>query len=344
MRWRFRVASGHTFSDGTPVDAHAIVAAWSAAPTPLLAAVTAAGIDVVDVTLHAPADIRTFALPSLAVARPVRAGADWPAGTGPYRVDPASPARMLRLLARAEHSTVSTMQSDALPDTIDIRTFAGDMRAALDAGVDVAIARDAATLAYAAARSDYVTVPLPWSRTWVLATLTGNDATTDTSTVGADFPQALTGLPTRAPAPPYWWSECDETQPGVPAAGDRRVLYARDDETARAIAERIAALARDRTPQWLHDRLGPDATVTAAGVTQAELAAALRRQTALAVVLPLPRAPVNGCAALRADGGMSLLRGWHITPLIETRDVLAHRPGAGRLVVDADGTIRFRAP
>ena len=356
IHWRFRTAQDRRFTDGTPIDAHSILAAWSTARTPLLAGVTTEGRDIVVVTLHERADVRILALPALTVVR--RSDGDaWAAGTGRYRVDTSAPDRTLRLITRS-HADDPAMR----PDTLDFRTFAGDMRAAIDDGVDVLIARDAATLAYARARSDYDIAPLPWNRTWILASLpsgnaaeqpggaggrAGGRAVVSTaahdSTIAASFTEGLLGVPVRAPVAPHWWTACSVPAPAAAGRTDARVLYDRRDPTARTIAERVAALARGRAPAWLRDRL--ESTVAAAvGVSEPELIAALRNHTSLAVVVAMSSWQFNSCSSMSPAPVAALEQGWRITPLIETRDALVYRPGIGRVTVDRDGVPRFGEP
>jgi hypothetical protein len=343
--WQFRITRGATFADGSPVDASAIVSAWSAVRTPSLAAVMSAGEHELRVTLHAPAAARAFAEPGLAV---VRTAADtWPAGTGPYIPDAAMQDPVLRLIARglAAGVRIAPVAIVHAPDTIDVRTFGRDLRTAIDAGVDALITNDAAAVAYARARSDYRIALLPWSRTYVLATSPPTDVGAAVPDPGDAFPAEVVGVAARPAAPPFWWQDCvTATVPTPRAVTDGRVLYPRDDPAARAIAERITALARDRAPSWLGGLFGPDGVApTAAGVSRAELLAALRARAALAVVTSLPRVEYAGCAALTSGPHRLLLTGWHVTALIETRDHLIYRPGIGRVVVDADGTVRFGA-
>lgn len=343
VRWRFRIAAGATFADGTSADAPAIVSAWSAARTPQLAAVTALTAYDLHVTLHAPAAVGLFALPELAVVRPATDG--WPQGTGPYSVDSAMDERVLRLVARAgTRQRTGAVATAHAPDTIEVRTFGRDLRTAIDAGVDALITNDAATVAYARARSDYVIEPLPWSRTYVLATAVRLDSTAAEDVAGA-FPAELLRAPARPAVPPFWWLGCETSADAAPrSVSDGRVLYARDDPIARAIAERIAALARSRAPAWLAGLARTsDGAPVAAGASPAELRAALRSRTALAVIASLPRIEYAGCQALGADRYDLLVHGWHLTPLSDTREDLVFRPGIGRVVVDAAGMILFGA-
>ncbi|MGH7446333.1 MAG: ABC transporter substrate-binding protein, partial [Longimicrobiales bacterium] len=227
--WRFRVTRGATFADGTPVDAQSVASAWSAARTGLVAGITAASQYDLRVALHAPADVRVFAMPVLAVVR--RTADGWPAGTGPYAPDAASPNGILRLIARedAAETPIIPAADARAPDTIDVRTFGRDLRTAIDAGVDALVTGDAATIAYARARPDYSIASLPWVRTHVLATSprapshVGDSAAVLTDGA-AWFPQEVVRVAARTALPPFWWQDCAPRGPApARAATDGRV-------------------------------------------------------------------------------------------------------------------------
>lgn len=347
LHWRFDLRPGTVFTDGTPANARSVAAAL--ATLPIFAAVTAAGEYELWLTLRSEADVRLFASRAVSVRRMTGSG---PAGTGRYVPVFDAAGRVLRLTARgstAEATTAGGSSNDDMrhggvdsshaPDTIIVRASGPDPRAAVDAGVDALVARDAATIEYARARSGYDIVPLTWSRTYVLATAHNPDASTTVPATA--FPDAVVGADVRAAEPPYWWSGCGaEPSPGAPAGlTDNRVLYLRDDPVARSIAERITALARGRAPEWLSARL-PEGTPIAVAADTAELIDALRARRALAVVVALPREQPGGCAAPSAEQ-LEPLRAWHVTPLVDARDYLIHRDGIGRITVDADGTLRF---
>jgi hypothetical protein len=81
-------------------------------------------------------------------------------------------------------------------------------------------------------------------------------------------------------------------------------------------------------------------------LSRAELVDAALTRADLAVVTHLPRVTYEGCASVFADpqaGALLSLPGWRVTPLVDTREHLIHRPGIGRVRVAGDGTIRFGA-
>jgi hypothetical protein len=346
VTWRFRIADDVTFSEGTAVTAPAIVESWATVHHSRFAAVHAFGRTELHVTLHTPTDARVFALPELAVARPAGAGAGaetWPAGTGNYRADSGAAERVLRLLARSANPVTA--------DTIEIHAFGGDPRTALDAGVDAFVTADAAALAYARALPGYRITPLTWSRVHVLATAThAADVAPPAAEDLAGLAHDVVSGDARSALPPFWWEGCDRpTQAPARSLSSGRVVYERGDETARRIAERVTALAwpRDDAPPWLRDVLGRYESPPVSGaLSRAELVDAARTRADLAIVTHLPRMMYEGCESVSADPqALSLpsFSGWRLTPLVDTRDHLIHRPGIGRVRVDADGTIRFGA-
>jgi hypothetical protein len=346
VTWRFRIADNVTFSDGTAVTAQSIVESWTAVHHSRFAAVHAFGSSELHVTLHTAADARVFALLELAVARPAGAGAgaeSWPAGTGNYRPDSATSERVLRLLARTA--------SPVTADTIEIYAFGGDPRTALDAGVDAFVTADAAVLAYARALPGYRITPLTWSRVHVLATAThAADVTRPAAEDLAGIAHDVVSGDARSALPPFWWEGCDRpTQAPARRRTSGRVVYERGDETARRIAERVTALAwpRDDAPSWLRDVLGRyESPPVSRALSRAELIDAARARADLAIVTHLPRLMYEGCESVGANPqALSLpsFSGWLLTPLVDTREHLIHRPDIGRVRVDADGTIRFGA-
>ncbi|HEX2168262.1 MAG TPA: ABC transporter substrate-binding protein [Longimicrobiales bacterium] len=349
LHWQFDIRPGSTFTDGTPVTARSVAAAL--ATLPMFASVAAVGEYDLRLTLRSRGDVRLFADPELAVRRTSQSGA---AGTGPYEpvFDPAG--GVLRLLARDGSPVAAeagagwtgsgrrdSVDAPPAPDTIVVEAFGADLREAIDAGVDVVVTHEDATIEYARARSGYSIAPLTWSRTYVLATTRGPGS--PTSPPSNAFPDALVGAEARPAEPPFWWSGCSPApSPGDPVAvAENRVLYQRGDQVARTIAERIAALARGRAPAWLAAHFPDGGAPAAVGAGAPELIDAVRARSTLAIVIALPRVQYGGCAAPSAELVEPLLAGWHLTPLVDTRDRLIHRTGIGHVTVDADGTIRF---
>jgi hypothetical protein len=362
--WQFRLRAGARFADGSPVTAADVVASWAAAGAADartiagIASVAEHGDDAVRVVLRTPARAaHVFAHAGLAVARPAAGG--WPAGTGGYRIDTPADRRALRLIAVA--------QTPSVPRILEFRS-SPDPRASLDAGVDALVTADAVALAYGRALRDYTALPLPWSRTYVLLTAprgVGEAPAPAAAELEALAAGALHG-DARAAAQPFWWQDpvCRPAHAPVPpggsgaaVAGDGAIVYARGDAAARAVAERLVALAwpAARTPAWLRALLpagyAARATApTAVALDPGALHDALRGRDGLAFVLALPRTGGDACAAPVVAGDAALhallggVPGWRVTPLLDGRDHLVHRAGLGRILADADGALLFGAP
>lgn len=208
-----------------------------------------------------------------------------------------------------------------------------DPRDALDAEVDLMVTRDPTLVDYISDRSEFVTLPLPWSRIYVLAEYRAGrplaaglgDPSTRRSLVSS-----AVRADARVAAPPDWWSEATACSPAfVPrlASPSRRLVYPEADTTARALAERMVALAPS------------SAGLRAAGLSTAEFSAAVREGTERAYVIGLPRhslAPCRDAALWPAGAGLF--------PLIDTRAFAIVRRGAPPLSVDWDGTLRILEP
>lgn len=358
--WQFRLREDARFWDGTPVTAAEILRGWSAnnasaaRTTAAFAGLTAVGERKLRIELRVPlAHAHLFANPAFAVARP-RAGTAWPVGSGPFRIETAT-AGQVRIAAAHARTT-------GLP-TIEFRSLSSpDPRSALDAGIDLIITADAATLDYARALAEYTLTPLPWLRTYVLVTRTRGGADS-TDLPAAEELRALARdavrADTRVAQPPFWWDQpqCGwrPVPPVGPASGQapgKSMVYLIGDPIARGIAERLVALAwpATRAPDWLRSLLPTDyprlGAPAALGVNRNGLAESTLAFGILGLVVPLPRNEGNACAApLLTDDLLSGARASatpvRITPLLDARDHLLHRGGVGSFVIHADGTLSF---
>ncbi|HEX6308507.1 MAG TPA: ABC transporter substrate-binding protein [Longimicrobiales bacterium] len=329
--WSFQLERGAAFHDGSPVTAAAVARAWMDAAVPGLAEVAAAGQHELRVTLHERSDAHIFAHPSLSIARPV--GGAWPAGTGSFV--PAGTGSELVLLKRTADARA--------PDTIELRRIRGDARAAIDAGVDVLVSGSADVVAYARARADYSLAALPWTRTYILLTPSVDaEPVPPPAAALAALAHDAVRADARPAQAPFWWESCATAQRGPTVQGRAsEIVYLRDDESGRELAERIAALVwpQGSAPAWLRDRLPDGYTLPrVTPMDEAGLQVALQQGSALAAIVSSPRMRGMDCddAGVVADG-------WSVLPLIDTRDYLIHRAGSGRIGVDGYGTIRFGA-
>jgi hypothetical protein len=362
-RWAFRLRPGAAFHDGEPATA-ATVAAALATSLPARGVAGVSRVDasggVLSIELTGPAAASYFAQAVMAVTRTSPA-ATWAVGTGPFQLQ-SDDGRDVAVTPRAAAA--------GLPGRIVFRHVRNaDPRAALDAGVDLLVTDDAAALDYAAAVSGYAVTPLMWSDTYVLATRAvgvRSDAAHGVVRDGAASP--VSALPAEAFADLALHGSMRAAEPpfGLLAAGCRAQLaqsgaaagatapsmigYPRGDGVARAIAERLAALAWpvSRTPPWLSALLvagPPAAPPTVAALADADLADALRSGELLAAVLLVPRVPAGACARPDSEAAGALLAdpAWQSTPVADVRQHLVHRRMGGRIVIDLDGTLRFEA-
>ena len=220
---------------------------------------------------------------------------------------------------------------------IDFRfPLEGDARDALDRDVGLVVTRDPALVDYVSNRAEFVTFPLPWSRTYVLLETENREGELAGALSAASVRNSLAKDAVRAGAraaePPYWWSDHTACRPAStsslhPGNASSRVVYRKDDHVARGLAERIVALAPAGTG------------LRAVGLDTDELAAAVRGDTERAYVIGLPRQSLTPCrdASMWPEGARLL-------PLIDTRAYAIVRKGAPPLTVDWDGTIRVAEP
>jgi hypothetical protein len=233
----------------------------------------------------------------------------------------------------------------------------GDPRDAIDAGAAVVVTGDRSALSYAESRANLSTVPLPWSRVYVVAIPRAGSTHADSSLrsmasdagLRASLARDAVRTEARGAEPPYWWNGvagcglASVVTTGDASAGVRRssrIVYDRGDAVARGLAERLVAVERG---------------VMAAGLATAAFAQALRAGDERAYVLALPRASLSPCQDLAplataapwlvSDSGLSELA---LTPLVETRERAIVNLDRVSAEIAWDGTLRFggspRAP
>jgi hypothetical protein len=202
----------------------------------------------------------------------------------------------------------------------------------LDRGADLLVTRDPALVDYAARRPEFATFPLPWSRTYVLlqpasaVPLLQGMTDLDRRSLARDAVSA----DARAAEPPFWWTE-NPSCPGKAASGSRttssRIAYVQGDPIARALAERLVALA------------APGIQLTSVGLEQSQFDAALRQESERAYVVGLPRQTLTPCREAAGFPGNA-----RVEPLIDSRAYAIVRNGAPPLSIEWDGTLRVGEP
>jgi hypothetical protein len=352
-RWVFELRPDAAFADGIPVTAASVAASWrldeARRPRPwvdsVATSVAVRGERSLAVSIDRPhASVpRIFADPGLAVTRPAPDGAVWALGSGTFTVAEATRDRVLAI-------PVDETQRDRLP-TLAYRTTGGDPRDLVDAGADLMLTHDPAVSAYATSVGGVRVMALPWDRVYALVVSAPSG---DSARPEAAFPDDLTaaaaGADARTPVMPYWWQDADRCaalgsrarpaheQPPVP-----RILYRRDDRTARGLAERVVALVTSGRLEGVLPAEGDPAQVAAAGLESPAYEVVLREGGVAGYVVAFARAVLDPCVA----AGMLIEDvTWpaHIVPLVETRAHLLVRRLAGGIALDWDGVPYLMLP
>jgi extracellular solute-binding protein (family 5) len=375
-RWTFTLRDGARFWNGDPVTAGAVVDAWretAAAPSAMLARRIATAATILNdrtLVISLP-DSQPLLLsdPELTVLR--RGGpSPWPEGTGPYRVV------VPQGIAGKEPVDGVLQLTPVAPDSrqfLTIRSGPGTLaRDRIDAGLDLLITDDPGIASYALTRPDYVAVPLGPDRTFVMLSPATPDDPRATGVVverATAFREALARDAVRASATPAapsaWWRArggCDAAPHPDPALAvvtlRPRVVFARDDPIAGALAARLAALAsmsgadssfREVAPELF----APGSRITSAGVTAEEFSRALRTGNDRAYVVALPheaRWPCGSIARVVASApwlhvdarASDLARA--VIPLIDVAPLVVVRRGRMGLTVEGNSLRVSTAP
>ena len=353
--WILTLRENARFSDGTPVTAAHVRAGWirdgddRQAPTYVSRLVE--WVDVVDDrTLVIRTENRrvdapvTLAHRDLAVAKRV-ANSLLPLGTRSSRLEAQIDA------TGGVGASELTVTRDHLPP-VRFLLARTDSRDLLDAGADLLLTRDPATLDYAATLPHFERVPLAWQQTHIFLT-SGRSTSSPPLSEGAR--QALANDAVRGEARgaqgPFWWDSdaCFGPRAGrwpstpPPAA---RVVYDANDAAARDLAERFVALAGATgvaatafldavlpgRPRWTFQR--------ATGLTGAELANAGRLGTDAGYIVAVESQPLESCDAGRVlRDRFPWLYPPEIVPLVDTRLQAVVRRGKSGATTEFDGVI-----
>jgi hypothetical protein len=351
--WFVTLRPDARFSDGTPVTAADVRAAWMSdgvggGVRPHVHRLVQ-WVDVVDdrtlviqlstPRVDAPA---TLAHPHLAVARLV-ADSPLPLGTRSSRLETGIDA------AGKLASSELTVSRDHLPP-LRFLVAPGDSRDLLDAGVDLLLTRDPATLDYAATLQHFQRVPLAWQRTQLLVT-PGRTALSPSRSEEAR--QTLADDAVRGEAQgaqgPWWWDTpaCSIPIAGYPArALAPRIVYDANDGAARDLAERLVGLAgaSDAAATAILDALLPGRPARifqrATGLTGEALANARRQRSDAGYLVSVERRPLDACRELQAlTDRVPWLRRDEIIPLVDTRLQAIVRRGRSGVTADFDGDV-----
>lgn len=321
-RWTFELRKDARFWDGTRVTALDVEASWQDALTleTLVDSVTVGGERTLHVHLkkryrRVP---RAFCWSAFAVTKPLD-DTPWRLGTGWYRVAASAPP--------GRGITTHPAFRNKGPTIHFLETSTARARDLIEEGIDLMVTTEPSVIEYAAGRTELVTMPLPWDRTYVLLSTSRVQELRRGGSVGTlpdDFLERLARDAVRGDArgyqAPSWWDDvddCDElsfsvsTVPPVlkgASSETHRVLYDSRDSVARDLAERIVALATTNPT-----RSTDAATVVSSipglvfnahrmmahGVTGRVLDVSLRRGDDFAYVIAVPRRSPNACYEAR---------------------------------------------
>jgi hypothetical protein len=243
-----------------------------------------------------------------------------------------------QLTASAEGRVRLAAESGA---TTSLTIVTGDLRDALDAGVDVVVTRNPRTLSYAAGLKEYTSIPLSWADQYVLVT---PDVTDNPLILSQDVLQLehIVRVSARSPVTGEltpWWrrvGHCRVTGPDPRAATvtRSRLVYHAADAVARSVAERLVAAA------------GTERHLIAVGLVADQFRTAIRAGSDWGYIVRLPTLPLAPCLVvdqvleyapwLEFSGGTTAL-----TALIEIRSHAVVRPSriVGRVELDWQGAL-----
>lgn len=354
--WSFVLRPDAVFTDGSPVDARGVAAAWieagrRAAPGTHTARARVQNVEVtgtreLTVELDEPADVAVFADPSLGVRRYVDS---WPVGTGPYEI--VRPARRWadrEVLVKLELSDAAASRWGDLPHALHFLGMesSDDLRTALDLGIDAVVSRESGVLDYARALGGFEFTPLPWDMTHSLVAPAATANVTVPDSARASL--ARDAVRVDAIAAPLATAEgADEPstrRSRDPSAGSSaRIVYLEDDDVGRGIAERLVALAaREERAPWLDARL-PRGVLRTQGLSLGDFMRALQTGGEAGYMIQVTEETRREVMAAVSRIGVGPAEAI-LTPLIMTRRTLIHRPWVGPLRIDAKGALRFGLP
>ncbi len=338
--WTFTLRRGARFSDGTAVSLADVSRSFAEVGTPRPWAgnsgmlVGWAGISRARL-LGDTAIVLEFADPRRTVppvlAHPalvtIKQTAGVALGSGAFQLTAAAEGRV-RLAAEGGVATSLTIVS-------------GDLRDALDAGVDVIVTRDPRTLSYAAGLKEYTRIPLSWADQYVLVT---PDAAHDPLTISQDALRLehIVRVSARSPVTGErtpWWRHVDHCSLVGPdrravATTRSRLVYHAADPVARSLAERLVAVA------------GTERQLIAVGLVTEQFRTAIRAGSDWGYIVRLPTLPLAPCLVadqlleyapwLELSGGTTRL-----TALVEIRShaVVRSPRVVGRVELDWQGAL-----
>jgi hypothetical protein len=314
--WRFVLRADARFWNGDRISAHDVMASWRATgqhPVAVLARHLGERATVVDDTTI---DVQLGRLPltalgdaELGVARQQRESR-WPEGSGPYRVRNSAGESLAA--ARPSTFVLDPVEPGATPRIVVHTSSESGARDLADLGADLVITEDRALFRYVSGRGGTWRYLHQASEMWALVS---RGAATDTTPVtmprtayelGAGLARDVVRAHARPSVSARWSLRhlvCDPFVPPPPTQppgtlGSTRIVYRRDEPIARAIAERLVALAAagDEAATYVAPGLvRAGARATAVGLPPNDFDSALRDGRELAFVVPVRRRPNLQC-------------------------------------------------
>lgn len=255
-------------------------------------------------------------------------------GAGPFRTHltaspGAGPVTVVTYLVPVD-GLGPIIKVERLRPGVDPRDALDFPRAGVLSPADVVITSDAATIAYARRRAEFAVLPVGWALTYVLLTRVPTPATA--LAINDETRQGLVSdvVPgeVRPAAPPFWWDSLPCLSAVKYPSPDPRngpvIAFLRSDPVARALGERLAAVALTRNRPRT--------------VAMSDLDSARMIGSPNALVLPLPRQRPASCDAITRWPP-----GSRIDPLVDLRTFVITRRGVPPILLDDDGMIRFNA-
>ncbi|MFL5531475.1 MAG: ABC transporter substrate-binding protein [Gemmatimonadales bacterium] len=204
-----------------------------------------------------------------------------------------------------------------------------DLRDALDAGADLVVSGDPQVIDYVVRTHELNNFLLPWNRTYVLLEHWGTQGLTAPldSALQLSLARDVVQTDARPSSNRQWWnsSPCSvEISMQVTTPTGSRIVYQQADPIARQLAERLVAVADDRSP------------LSALAMDPLRFGAELEQGSDRGYIVALPLHSVSPCR----ESAKWTSRG-RLYPLVDTRQHAIVRRGAPALTVDWDGTPRF---
>jgi hypothetical protein len=386
-RWTFILRRNATFWDESSVTPKDVVDCWE--HREIEPFIWAAGVDSVAVagesSLHVYLKNASRELPRILSSSPfaiakIGMRGHWHLGTSTCRIESQrmwySSMRQVPI-----HVTCGSEMAGHVLIFIDSSTSeSSDVRDLLEERIDVTITRDPAVIDYAAERPHLETIPLMWSRKYVLlsparileirlgSTPPGIDGKFRDDLARDTFPGVARGH-----VPAGWWSDSGFSAASATAAGEdpypatappspmpndnRRIVFDGEDPVSRSLAERIAGLGAAGTagspeaaklaaavPGLMDD----SSTLSAEGRSRSEMSGSLERGDEFVYILSLPLRTTDPSMELRQLIGTANWLGGlgddfadALLPLVDTRMYAIVRLNTAGLIIDWHGNAKI---